>query len=543
MAWQPIHYTPATHGPADLLRGWMKGKEERRQIDADERAAYLEEQRQRENRERLHHDDYRGALKAAQELMDAGQPDAAAAVLARFRRGGQWDPVDLGDKPQEPVQGGSAMPDGIENAQRGIKPPVMPGLEAIQQQQLEEGSKPGAMMGPALGEQAPNPFMAARQAQMAQAPQAAPANPIMAARQAQQAQNAKRAEAYRQGRRFTDPWGNQVTLDPMARENTRRAGDERQMAENAAIFDQHFMQSDDPVIRKYASQLRPAIISTPERLDTGKVLDFIRMRADRDAQAEIAARNRHEDKEDKWAMAQFNAKEAMKRAIVAGRNAAARADKPQKPGTDDLREISRLEEDIRDLEEQAKLVESNPEAFEEMRSAHINFARTEEGKKLPGGGLVVSGLKTFGELPITPDQAVKSEDGRKLYRGVEKVTNSMAKGYGASITDSDRSAARSEVSLFSSAPAEYAAQLRRAAQRLRNGRDLYLRNRNMADGPAVSPPANQGKGKGKGSGNPIVRGNDLARINAALADPKLPPAKRAHLMRLKAKAEANGKAK
>lgn len=184
-----------------------------------------------------------------------------------------------GQQPRPPVQGGSALPDTVEF--QGQQLPIPPGATPDQVK-------------------------------------------MRAAIQQEKVQNQVRARKLLEFQRG----GQSFTFDPMAREIQARERATAVREQNALAFDQA-MQGADPMTLKYAAEIRPMVAMSAEPVDPQDIMNYVRQRAQQDAQTQAAAAKdaeglRRWNAEREWDREKFERGEAGKdrrAAMVATRQA------------------------------------------------------------------------------------------------------------------------------------------------------------------------------------------------------------------------------
>jgi hypothetical protein len=205
--------------------------------------------------------DFQQALQVAAALKAKGDLKGAAAVMSPYQ-------ADLHEQPlpgmTPPLAGGSPLPDTMEFAG---KRPGQPGT-------LEQNTSPGDF--DTEHGQAPEQLPAAP-------PPSQPApNPIMAARQAQQAGNQQRAH---QVLSFNAPGGQKITWDPEAEQAQAREQQQQEGQRRLAAFDNAIATSNNPVMQKYGPELRAVIAMGNKEVDSTDILHYVQGRAKEEADA------------------------------------------------------------------------------------------------------------------------------------------------------------------------------------------------------------------------------------------------------------------
>lgn len=326
---------------------------ERERADFDRQKYGDETKRQRKQ-------DLLAVLSKADQLVQSGDADGAHNLLTLYgltkdqqealkqAPGGLPSAEPAAPPPGAPIQGGSALPDGVENAQRPpMAPPgpmIPPAAESDPEAATRGPSAPPGMphrqglnptvakyfagldpasyarqlgvpprveqatdVPPAMGQASPQQPMGPMAAPPDSDALAAPAAPMEKLRAASLAQgqeeaaiNARRAATVKAGGlppeqapqklTYRDEDGNVYTLDPGAEQRHSEAQTDRVRARNLAAFDGLLPQLD-PELQKYVSRLRPAIALNDKPLSSNDIMDSVTSMMNRDAQMEASRTN------------------------------------------------------------------------------------------------------------------------------------------------------------------------------------------------------------------------------------------------------------
>lgn len=297
-------------------------EQQQAQMLLDRERMGMQRQQHADLQARQKREDYEQALLKARELAAAGDLDGARSLLAPF--GSQFQSVEK-EKPL-PLQlpGSSQAQPPAPMASPAMPPPIDMGMA-----QPIDSEDPSRSLG------APVPPMSLDSAAPQVPTPQAPGNPLLDARKQEVHADNVRARTLLS---FLDPNGQRVTLDPMAAELQARERSAGIRQRNLADFDAMLKASSDPILAKYAGELRPAIGMSDKPLDMNAVLDHLRTRAKDDQYAAALAQEKNAAREFDWRKTQFNAEEAMKRA----RLRAARSGSGLKPSQkiDDDRQLA-----------------------------------------------------------------------------------------------------------------------------------------------------------------------------------------------------------
>ena len=165
----------------------------------------------------------------------------------------------------------------------------------------------------------------------------------------------------------------------------------------------------------------------------------------------------------------------------------------ERPATgSDIENVSRLQADIKNIEAQIADATKSPESFVEFRKNHEEWQRQEAAGKNVAYGTGRALLQGVGVANVAPEQGLRSPAAKRIHGRHQKLKNSIAKGYGGVITDSDREASDSELSLLAASPEEYLQTLMTIRDRLTNNLQNYLENKRINLGAPGGSPARPG---------------------------------------------------
>lgn len=187
------------------------------------------------------------------------------------------------------------------------------------------------------------------------------------------------------------------------------------------------------------------------------------------------------------------------------------------PGANALDDIVRIEGDVQDLDALMRTIKENPKAYEEYKDAMQSWKRAEAASKA-GAGSIRGLAQMTGLAAAAPDENLKSEAARAIYRGISKLESSMAKSYGGAITDGDRDSARASLSALTAKPGEFLKTLGDTRKKWEGAYQRYAAPRGAAPGarPAGTLPPSPAAG-------PQLSAQDIEAIKWARAnanDPK-----------------------
>jgi hypothetical protein len=232
------------------------------------------------------------------------------------------------------------------------------------------------------------------------------------------------------------------------------------------------------------------------KAEQGRVL--IEQKAD---EAQLKAREAAE----KLAMQQVDLEMKQRKLHAVGHGAG--GPKMKEASAGELAGLEKAETDIRAMSSLEKTIADNPKAWEEFRANRESWRRTEEASKSGVTGTLRRMAQGANLANISEDQGLTTPEAKEIYKGMNRLGTSIAKGYGGAITSYDTQNAANEMGQLSASQGDMLDWLSNQKKQLTSGRDLVLSNRR------VEMPASS-------AGVPITPGNTVpAGIRAAPAAP------------------------
>lgn len=410
-----------------------------------QKAKKLEQERFDADKKRQAQFDFQQAYATAANLAEKGDIAGAQAMLAPYGASLQDLDADAAGlkkemgigQPQQPIVGGGAMPDGVENAQRGLAPQEAKGFDEAQAMiggfdplpapgaidpNQERAKKFMQMIGrapadampvepppfgaqgpqaPAQGPMQPPPQQGPGIEQaMPQAPGGAPQdaqlNPILAGfgkdRERQQAMSRRLIS-------MTDPSGRQVQLDPDARRNFQLQQQDQERERNVALAENAFAETEDPKVM-FQNLLRSG-------LNPKQASDMVGEMVEKRQAAEAAARAKEEGRTH--AAAEWDRQQKEREAAASrGRHEAARLGfgkttivQPNQEATGAGQVLTGLRSDLKEWTEQS----GYERVAKELSASARTLKAIESGNpKLVQQAIFAYGKETAGVGSFTRDE-------------------------------------------------------------------------------------------------------------------------------------------
>lgn len=150
------------------------------------------------------------------------------------------------------------------------------------------------------------------------------------------------------------------------------------------------------------------------------------------------------------------------------RNSDAKSLKGGGGGVLSLKEIAPLNTSIDNIDKLIGQIQKNPQAWEEYRANAENWKR-KEGLRKNWFGQTLQGV---GIMDVSPEQGLKTTEGKTLFQRQETLDTDIAKSFGGVITEGDRDSARAK-------QANLALNAQEKVQGLMELRDSLIAKRNV----------------------------------------------------------------
>lgn len=168
------------------------------------------------------------------------------------------------------------------------------------------------------------------------------------------------------------------------------------------------------------------------------------------------------------------------------------------PNAVDFKELARLDGDLKNIDRAIATIQKDPKAWMGYRNNQERWQRQEVASGAGGSTTLYGGVRRIGQglgiADVAPEQGLKTDNEKLLQQVMTGAKNSIAKGYGGVITESDRQSAGSEMSELAQDPAQQIQTLLRVRERLQTGKDLFIQGGARMDMPPQATPAASGAG-------------------------------------------------